>query len=185
MTSRLLYIGLTLVLTGLAGAGLTFLWMQHKAPPSVAARTAGTPVTGSPAATTPVASRTTIHVQPLTLLFDFDRTTLQPAAAARLDRLTNDMKGTRVGRVTAAGHADRIGSDAYNLVLAQRRAEMVMSYVASKGMDAAAFEIVSNGERLPASGDDCQAASSGSANAQLLECLQPDRRVVITVHGAP
>ena len=184
MKSSLSFIGWTLVLIGLAGAGLAFLWMQQKAPPSVAARAASEPPRGSPVAPTPRISATGVGVEPLTLLFDFDRTALPPAAAASLDRLAHAVKDTRVG-LRAIGHADRIGSDAYNLALSQQRAETVRSYLVSKGIDGAALDIVANGERLPVSGPACRPASSGGANAQLIQCLQPDRRVVITVVGAP
>jgi OOP family OmpA-OmpF porin len=51
--------------------------------------------------------------------------------------------------VIAIGHADSIGSDAYNQRLSMRRAESVKAYFASKGVEANRVYTEGKGEKQP------------------------------------
>lgn len=84
--------------------------------------------------------------------------------------------------ITVEGHTDRIGSPAYNQTLSVQRADMVKGYlVSSGGIDAAKVSAQGKGEMAPVvKPEDCK---GNAANAKLIACLKPDRRVDIEVSG--
>ena len=111
-------------------------------------------------------------------LFDFDRADLKPGAIEALDNLVSQIKGyDDVEMVHITGHADRIGSDAYNMRLSQRRAESVKGYLLRQGaISADKIEARGVGETQPVVAcDDVRGRSA------LIKCLAPNRRVVIDV----
>jgi OOP family OmpA-OmpF porin len=69
-------------------------------------------------------------------LFDFDKATLRPEGRAKLDEVAAKSKEIKLEVILAVGHTDRIGSDAYNQKLSERRAAAVKTYLVSKGIDA-------------------------------------------------
>jgi len=75
--------------------------------------------------------------------------------------------------VMVTGHTDRIGSEAYNQKLSEQRANKVKDYLVSQGIDAGRLQAVGKGESEPVV--DCK----GIRGKQLVECLAPNRRVVI------
>jgi len=54
------------------------------------------------------------------------------------------------GRVTVEGHCDQRGSEEYNLLLGQRRADEVVGYLGDLGIPASRLRTVSFGEARPA-----------------------------------
>ncbi|MFH1493210.1 MAG: OmpA family protein, partial [Pseudomonadota bacterium] len=83
--------------------------------------------------------------------------------------------------VLVTGHADRIGSDAYNQKLSQRRADAVKEYLVAQGVETNRIETAAKGESEPVvSCDDVKGKVSGK-NKKLVECLQPNRRVMVEV----
>ncbi len=114
-------------------------------------------------------------------LFDFDKAVLRPEGKARLDKLVDDMKAIKLEVVIAVGHADRLGKDAYNQKLSERRAAAVKDYLVSKGVEANRVYAEGKGEKQPVTGGKC--GKSEKRTKQLIDCLQPDRRVDIEVIG--
>lgn len=126
--------------------------------------------------------------EPLTasVLFDYQRSTIRSAEAPKLEELMAKIKGRALERLDAVGHADRIGSSAYNLRLSQRRAEAVRAYLAGKGLDTGRIRIEAKGEEQSVTGETCKnMGRENRKNRKLIECLQPDRRVEITVLAKP
>ena len=118
------------------------------------------------------------------VLFDFDQFALRPAERTSLDRLATHVRSSVGGRLDAVGHADRIGTDAYNLKLSGRRAEAVKAYLVISGVDARLVRTQARGEKAPVTGDACKTtALPEHEDLKLIECLQPDRRVEIAVSG--
>jgi OOP family OmpA-OmpF porin len=116
------------------------------------------------------------------VLFAFDQAVLESAESAKLAQLTAQIKGLPLERLDAVGHADRIGSQAYNVDLSRRRAEAVKAYLVQQGIDASVVRIEAKGEADPLTGDGCTDLGPQSGkNRALVECLQPDRRVAVTV----
>jgi OOP family OmpA-OmpF porin len=82
-------------------------------------------------------------------LFDFDRATIKPDAQAGLDDLVSKLAGLTLEVITAVGHTDSVGADAYNQKLSLRRAEAVKAYLVGKGIDAARISTDGKGESQP------------------------------------
>lgn len=115
-------------------------------------------------------------------LFAFDRWMLQPEGKQALDGLSRELQGTRLDTVAVEGHADRLGSAAYNQTLSMQRAEAVKAYlVSSGGVPADRIRASGHGEDKPVTQPaDCKGTKATPA---LRACLQPDRRVDVEVNG--
>jgi OOP family OmpA-OmpF porin len=129
----------------------------------------------------PVAEKVTFAAD---VLFDFDRAVIKPEGKSKLDDLSNKVRGINLEVVIAIGHADTIGSDAYNQRLSVRRAESVKAYMVSRGTEPNRIYTEGKGEKQPVSGGRCKGmGKEHRSNKKLVECLQPDRRVEIEVIG--
>jgi OOP family OmpA-OmpF porin len=163
---------------------LLVLWSQRdqqQAPPD--SEIAKQPVAPMP----PAAPITPKADEPVTalVLFDFDRSVLRPGETPKLDELIAKFKGRAFERVDAVGHADQIGTDRYNLRLSERRAEAVRAYLVGKGVDAGRIRTEAKGEGEAMTGEACKKLGpENRKNQKLVECLQPDRRVEITLVAA-
>lgn len=113
-------------------------------------------------------------------LFDFDKAVLRPEGKAKLDELVAKVKGIKLEVIIAVGHADRLGSPAYNQKLSEKRAASVKEYLVSKGVEANRVYTEGKGKTQPKTkADECKGAKS----KKVIACLQPDRRVDIEVIG--
>lgn len=136
----------------------------------------------------PPAAPVAPKVGPITasVLFDFDRSVIRAGETTNLDELATRFRGQGFDRVEAIGHADRIGTQPYNLRLSQQRAEAVSAYLAGKGVAAGSIRTAAKGESESATGDTCRTmGAERRANRKLVECLQPDRRVQLTLVPKP
>lgn len=116
-------------------------------------------------------------------LFQFNKSTLKdllPAGRAQLDKLIADSKGLKIDAAIVTGYTDQIGTDAYNDRLSRARAETVRSYLQAKGFPAAAMSIDGKGKRDPVVP---MSQCEGKPQAEMIACLQPNRRVVIDLQG--
>jgi len=125
-------------------------------------------------------------VLPLTIsldaetLFDFDRSLVRSDDRMKLDNLVDGLQGVEYDTIVVVGHADRIGTRTYNQRLSERRANAVKSYLVKKGLTDDRIQTEGRGEFEPATDlKQCY----GMHKRQLIDCLQPDRRVEITVTG--
>jgi outer membrane protein OmpA-like peptidoglycan-associated protein len=85
-----------------------------------------------------------------TVTFDFNRTALDSSARAALNQQVKWLKANPHVRMTVVGHADKVGSDAYNDRLGLRRARAVVAYLSSKGISRGRLDAVeSRGEQEP------------------------------------
>src|SRR5262245_19502564 len=116
----------------------------------------------------PVAEKVTFASD---VLFDFDKSVVKPEGKSKLDDLSGKVKGVNLEVVIAIGHADSIGSDAYNQKLSVRRAESVKAYLVSKGIEANRIYTEGKGEKQPV-------ASNKTADGRA-----KNRRVEIEVIG--
>ena len=108
-----------------------------------------------------------------TELFTFDSADLSTGGMSTLDELVKATGGGTVAAITVTGHADRLGNDDYNMTLSQRRANTVADYMIGKGVAAGAITAVGKGESEPV-------AQCDDTNWKaLVECLAPNRRVVV------
>jgi OOP family OmpA-OmpF porin len=113
------------------------------------------------------------------VLFDFDQSVLRPGETPKLDELTAKLKGRAYDGVSVVGHADQIGTDSYNQQLSGQRADAVRAYLVGKGVDAGRIRTEARGEREAVTGEACK-----NQGRKRIECLQPDRRVEVTLAAA-
>jgi len=83
----------------------------------------------APAAAAPAAAGVKPSGEKITVaadaLFDFNKAVLRPAGKAKLDELVAKAKAINLEVILAVGHTDRIGGDAYNQKLSEKRAAAV------------------------------------------------------------
>ena len=113
--------------------------------------------------------------------FDFDRATVKPEGQQALDRFAADIKGSDYELILIKGYTDRLGSEAYNTELSLQRAEAVKRYlIETAALPPAKIDIEGLGESQalidPAS---CGQPLLGERSAELMRCLQADRRVEV------
>ncbi|PKO90727.1 MAG: hypothetical protein CVU16_09610 [Betaproteobacteria bacterium HGW-Betaproteobacteria-10] len=162
-----------------SGAGLCWrdedLLPKDVCEPKVAAA----PAAAAPAVAGPKPSGEKITVA-ADALFDFNKAVLRPAGQAKLDELVSKAKAIKLEVILAVGHTDRLGGDAYNQKLSEKRAAAVKEYLVAKGIEANRVYTEGKGEKQPVTGDKCKGNAKTKA---LIDCLQPDRRVDIEVIG--
>ena len=112
--------------------------------------------------------------------FAFGKANLKPQAKTTLDGIYGEIAQINNANVAVAGYTDRIGKDAPNVKLSQRRADSVANYLVAKGVPAQSISAVGHGKANPVTGSTCDAVKGRKA---LIACLAPDRRVEIAVNG--
>jgi len=116
----------------------------------------------------------TITIQAETL-FDFDKASINGKNNQALDEVAAKIKEHNdIEFILVTGHTDKVGTDAYNQKLSERRTDAVKKYLASHGIKDVRIKSVGKGESEPVV--DC-AGVKGSK--KLIECLAPNRRVVV------
>ena len=124
-------------------------------------------------------------VQKITLaskaLFDFDKAVLKPEGMKAIDtEIIEKLKGVqKLELVLVTGHTDRIGTQAYNQKLSERRADAVRNYLVSKGVAKDKIETLGMGKTQPLPGVKCEQKN----HKELIACLAPNRRVEVEVKG--
>lgn len=114
-------------------------------------------------------------------LFDFNKANLKPEGKVLLDDLARDLGDVKYDVIAVTGHADRIGSPAYNQKLSVQRAGSVKTYLESRNLPADRITAEGKGETQPVTKPgDCK----GPKSKKVIACLQPDRRVDVEVTGA-
>ncbi len=83
------------------------------------------------------------------VFFDFDNANLTPEARALVVKAADSFKVGGKPRVDLTGHADRAGSDAYNMKLSKRRAESVKAALIAQGILANQITVTAKGESAP------------------------------------
>ena len=114
-------------------------------------------------------------------LFKFDRYSradITDGGRAQLDHLAEALLAEQdhLVRIHVLGYTDRLGSDAYNQTLSQRRADTVASYLVEKHVPSDRIESDGRGKSDPV----VQCPDDQSRTA-LIACLAPNRRVMVRV----
>lgn len=108
-------------------------------------------------------------------LFGFDKFKLNGDALVEVDDVVKTLKEhPEFDVVVVTGHTDRIGSEQYNQKLSEKRAQVVKDHLVGHGIEASRIRAVGKGELQPVV--ECK----GVKGKALIECLSPNRRVVIT-----
>ena len=84
------------------------------------------------------------------VLFDFDKSNINQAGNAVLEQALADARKMGSVRISATGHADRSGSEDYNMALSLRRADSVREALIAGGVSADTITVAGRGESEPA-----------------------------------
>lgn len=107
------------------------------------------------------------------VLFASNESTLLPAAQNQLKRVVDALLVTKEKKLIIEGHTDSQGSNNYNQQLAQRRADVVRSYLVSRGYSGELIQANGIGEERPVATNE---SAEGRAN---------NRRVEIVIDRTP
>jgi OOP family OmpA-OmpF porin len=88
--------------------------------------------------------------QTFIVYFDWDRSNINEAGQAVIDEVLAYVAQQPAASITATGHADRSGSEEYNLALSERRADSVRSALIDGGVAADTITTAFRGEGEPA-----------------------------------
>ncbi len=83
------------------------------------------------------------------IFYDFDRATLRPESKTALDEMVQVLRDNPNVTIEMASHTDRKGSDEYNIDLSSRRAQSVIDYLISQGIESERLQSQGYGESRP------------------------------------
>jgi OOP family OmpA-OmpF porin len=83
------------------------------------------------------------------VFFDFDRSNITTEADRVIREAAANSKRGSVSRINVTGHADRSGSDRYNMGLSMRRADAVKAVLVREGIPENQIAVVARGESQP------------------------------------
>jgi outer membrane protein OmpA-like peptidoglycan-associated protein len=99
------------------------------------------------------------------IYYEFDRWELTPDARLVVDTLAGMLRMNPTVQIVLNAHTDCRGDDDYNLTLSQRRAQSVVDYLVTKGIDINRLEALGYGETLPAISCRCAACTEADHEA--------------------
>ena len=107
------------------------------------------------------------------VLFDFNKYTLKPGSREKLAKVAGILLAYPGLKVQLEGHTDSVGSDEYNQVLSQQRADAVRGYLVSQGVAQDTVTAMGLGKADPVADNNTAAGR------------QQNRRVDMVVSGQP
>jgi outer membrane protein OmpA-like peptidoglycan-associated protein len=104
---------------------------------------------------------------PSGILYPFNSTEILPDGRNNLQQLANSLKEYPNSEILIVGHADSVGTDAYNLDLSQRRAQAASAYLQTLGVPAARLHAVGKGEAEPIQPNDTEAGRAQNRRVEI------------------
>lgn len=108
--------------------------------------------------------------------FDFNSTSLTSTSRENLDRLAEIFNKERNTDISAFGHTDNIGTDAVNDRISQQRAEAVVDYLVSRGVDRNRFTVRGMGKAEPIASNDTP--EGRSQNRRVEFAIRPNQQMI-------
>ncbi len=102
------------------------------------------------------------------VLFASNESTLLPAATDRLNQVADALLVTKERKLTIEGFTDSQGSSSYNMVLSQKRADVVRTYLISRGYPGDLIQAQGIGEESPIANNN---TAEGRANNRRVEIV--------------
>ncbi len=107
------------------------------------------------------------HVVFKDIYFDFDHWEISEPMQARLADHAQWLKDHRASEVSIAGHCDVRGSREYNMVLGEKRAQRVKTFLMKSGVNGERISIISYGEERPRCLDETNACHYNNRRAHI------------------
>jgi OOP family OmpA-OmpF porin len=101
---------------------------------------------GAPSVTPPPPSPPVVAPPSFMVFFDWDRSNLSQQALNTIRQAAAAFKSKGNARITATGHTDTSGPEAYNMALSLRRANAVKDALVREGVPAQAITVIGRGE---------------------------------------
>ena len=112
----------------------------------------------------------TCHVAIYGVLFDFNKSTLQPSSDAALQPAANMMAANKTLKLEVQGHTDNVGNDAYNQTLSEARAKAVVTWLTQHGVAADRLTAKGYGKTKPIADN---GSDDGRAKNRRVEIADP------------
>lgn len=100
------------------------------------------------------------------IFFETGKSTLLPQSNAELDKVVAFLAEGTVSKIEISGHTDNVGSDEVNQKLSQDRAQAVVNYLVSKGINANMLQAKGYGKTRPI---DTNLTEKGKSNNRRVE----------------
>lgn len=104
---------------------------------------------------------------PSGILFPFNSTEILPDGRSNLQQLASSLKEYPNSDILIVGHADSVGTDAYNLDLSQRRAQAASLYLQTLAVPASRLHAVGKGESEPIQSNDTDAGRAQNRRVEV------------------
>jgi outer membrane protein OmpA-like peptidoglycan-associated protein len=112
----------------------------------------------------------TCHVALYGVLFDFNKSTLQPTSDAVLQQVANLLVTDKTLKLEVQGHTDNVGGDAPNQKLSEDRARSVLVWLTAHGIAADRLTSKGFGKTMPVAGNN---TDPGRAKNRRVEIADP------------
>jgi OOP family OmpA-OmpF porin len=110
------------------------------------------------------------HVAIYGVLFDFNKSTLQPDSDPVLQQILDLMKKSPAQKIEIQGHTDNVGGDAYNQALSESRARAIVTWLTQHGIAADRLTAKGFGKTRPVADN---ATDTGRAKNRRVEIADP------------
>ena len=110
------------------------------------------------------------HVALYGVLFDFNKSTLQPSSDAALQPAASLMAADKALKLEIQGHTDNVGNDAYNQTLSEARAKAVGTWLTQHGVAADRLTAKGYGKTKPVADN---GSDEGRAKNRRVEIADP------------
>jgi OmpA-OmpF porin, OOP family len=110
------------------------------------------------------------HVALYGVLFDFNKSTLQPSSDAALQPAADIMAADKTLKLEVQGHTDNVGNDAYNQTLSEARAKAVATWLTQHGVAADRLTAKGYGKTKPVADN---GSDEGRAKNRRVEIADP------------
>ena len=115
--------------------------------------------------------KTNCHVAIYGVLFDFNKSTLQPASDPVLQQILDLLKKNPTQKIEVQGHTDNVGGDAYNQTLSEARAKAIVTWLTQHGIAASRLTAKGFGKTRPIADN---ATDAGRAKNRRVEIADPN-----------
>lgn len=109
------------------------------------------------------------HVAVYGVLFDFNKSTLQPASDPVLQKILELLKADATLKLEIQGHTDNVGGDAYNQTLSEARAKSVVAWLTQQGVAAARLTFKGYGKTVPIADNGTDAGRSKNRRVEIVD----------------